>query len=165
MSTMFIELTGGAKAEIDEQDYELVRPFKWSLLRGEHTNYAIRQFVHDGKRQAQLMHRLLMNAPADKVVDHLNGDGLCNVRSNLRVCTGYENSLNRAVHSTSKSGIKGVRLEKSGALLRWRGQVIVNGEKHRKWLPLDELAKAEAWCVEMRAKLHGAYAFEHSRAK
>ena len=54
------------------------------------------------------LHRYLTNCPENMVVDHINHNGLDNRKENLRICTPSENSLNKIVLKTSKSGITGV---------------------------------------------------------
>jgi hypothetical protein len=53
-----------------------------------------------------LLHRLIVNAPKGKDVDHINGNKLDNRRCNLRVCSRGINVQNQK--SWAKSGYKGV---------------------------------------------------------
>jgi hypothetical protein len=62
----------------------------------------------EGGRQSNiLMHRLIMGAPDRLTVDHIDGDGLNNTRSNLRLATDSQNGGNMRVVKSS-SGFKGV---------------------------------------------------------
>lgn len=73
---------------IDECDYDFVSGFGWHI---SNSGYPCR---NNDKR---LLHRLLMNPPGDKVVDHINGDKLDNRRSNLRIANNSINGYNRAI--------------------------------------------------------------------
>ena len=72
-----IPLTRGLYAIVDREDYEWLMKFKW------HTNCSRGKFYAVNSRK-QKMHRLIMNAPSDKFVDHINGDGRDNRKANLR---------------------------------------------------------------------------------
>jgi len=67
---------------IDDEDYEWVSAVKWYTTSGYAKSYEFR------------MHRLIMNAPPDMEVDHINGNGLDNRRANLRLCTKSQNQAN-----------------------------------------------------------------------
>lgn len=86
-----IPLTDGLAALVDDEDYERLARYKWSVAWGSWYPYA--QARVDGKRV--LMHRLLTNAPAGYEVDHVNGHSLDNRRGNLRVVTRQENLAKR----------------------------------------------------------------------
>jgi AP2 domain-containing protein/HNH endonuclease len=70
------------------------------------------------------LHRLIMNAPADKEVDHINGDTLDNRRCNLRICSHKENLRNQKLPKNSKSGYKGVTWYKR--IKKWRSHIRLN---------------------------------------
>lgn len=88
----YIELSGkrgkGHRTLVDEETYKKYNHLTWYL---SDTGYAMRKTIDGSFR----LHRLVLNAPEDMVVDHLNGNKLDNRKSNLRVCTNQENALNR----------------------------------------------------------------------
>lgn len=81
-----IDLGKGRYALVDNADYELVRQYRWWYSNG----YAVTKL----NGRTILMHRLLMQPPPNRVVDHLNGKRADNRRKNLRVCTDEENNHN-----------------------------------------------------------------------
>jgi len=48
------------------------------------------------------------------LIDHIDGDGINNILSNLRECTSKKNSRKSKINTRNTTGIKGVRLTKSG---------------------------------------------------
>lgn len=113
----------------DWEDYELVRGYLWkaTTLQSGGTRYAQAwQYSREGARKRVSMHRLILNADSDSVIDHINGNGLDNRRSNLRIATRQQNSFNQRGTST-KSPYKGTFFEKSSGL--WRASICVNGKK------------------------------------
>ena len=92
-----IPLTQGKFALIDDADFDAVsarkwhamtdrkRPGKWYAATGIHRSSSTRRIY---------LHRFLMQPPAGLDVDHRDGDGLNNVRSNLRVSTRSQNIAN-----------------------------------------------------------------------
>lgn len=88
-----IPLTQGKFAIVSDADYKRLSKYKWHAHRDKNgiLFYAER---YDKKRKPHIvkMHREIMKPPKGLVVDHRNGDGLDNRRSNLRVCTTAENN-------------------------------------------------------------------------
>lgn len=81
-----IELTQGEFAIVDQEDYEYVKNYKWSVGKKGKACYAYRmQKTAGGKHRQwrQSMHRLIMKAPPDMLVDHINHNGLDNRKANL----------------------------------------------------------------------------------
>lgn len=76
-----IPLTQGKVTIIDEADYDYLLQWKWHYREG----YAVRsQYLGrtNGKQKLKniWMHRLLLNTPDGMESDHIDGNGLNNVR-------------------------------------------------------------------------------------
>lgn len=54
------------------------------------------------------LHRIIMNCPKGKVVDHINHNGLDNRKENLRICNVADNNRNRSLSSRNTSGYTGI---------------------------------------------------------
>lgn len=80
---------------VDVADAPLLRNKKWRAVPREGTCYvAADRRDSDGTRTTVYLHREIMGTPPGKHTDHINGDGLDNRRSNLRICTSAENVRN-----------------------------------------------------------------------
>jgi hypothetical protein len=118
LSTIEIPLTQGFVAVIDEADWPLVKEHKWSV--------AVRPEAHSVRHYAQtfigrtivLMHRLLLDAQPGVNVDHEDGDGLNNRRTNIRLATTSQNGANNC-RKRAHSGYRGVHPNKQ----RWMARV------------------------------------------
>lgn len=119
-----IPLTQGYEALIDPDDVEKVGQYKWCLKKDRYTAYAKRTITVDGKQTVQFMHRLIMDAPADKQVDHINGDGLDNRKVNLRLCSQMENRRNLQKSVSNSSGFKGVHYDNQFG--KWKATITLN---------------------------------------
>lgn len=87
-----ILLKGGHIANVDPADARIIGAHRWYVLENRHLQYARARI---GEWQI-LMHRMILpEAPADMDIDHIDGDGLNNRRSNLRVVTRAENLWNK----------------------------------------------------------------------
>lgn len=96
------------------------------------------------------LHRWLLNAPTDKIVDHINHDILDNRECNLRLVTNLENMQNRrGAQINSKTGIRGVSWDKSKR--KWRATLGVNN-KHIHVGRFETIEEAEKAVKEARAK-------------
>ncbi len=120
MGLKTLELTQGQVAVIDDTDFDNLKAFNWFAVKDRDRWYAATSIVRDdGKRQLLRMHRFVADAPAEMQVDHINGNGLDNRRSNLRVCTHQENQWNRqAAPRNSTTGLQGVNYNKANKNFR-----------------------------------------------
>lgn len=105
---------------IDLEDVPSVRGRSWST---NHKGYAVsnRKPRPSGM---DLLHRILLDAPKDLQVDHIDGDPKNNRRSNLRLCSCADNQKNQRRHSNNTSGFKGVHWNKQRK--RWRAEIMIN---------------------------------------
>lgn len=76
---------------LDPEDLEKFRKLPCFVLKN-HLHYKY-YGVKVGNKKTYL-HRLVVNAPEDLVVDHINGITTDNRKENLRLCTNIENTKN-----------------------------------------------------------------------
>jgi hypothetical protein len=147
----YVPLTRGYEAIIDVEDTVIVGGMNWYVKVGTHSNYAIRS----EKKFRVYMHRLILNAPDNLHVDHVNGNGLDNRKSNLRVVTVSQNQHNRGLQVNNKSGYKGVTWY--GRTGKWMAQIqSLNTYKCLGYFDTAEDAH-NAYC-EAAKELHGEFA-------
>lgn len=105
-----IQLVNGGVTIVDEQDYEMFSFLPWMKLTGRRasTSYAWLSFKLYGKTINVWLHRLIVDPLIDQYVDHADGNGLDNRRSNLRICSPSQNSCNKKRREDNTSGVSGV---------------------------------------------------------
>jgi len=99
-----IKLTQGKVAFVDDEDFEYLNQFKWHAVKNRNTFHAKRNksIKHNKPRELLYMHREIINAPKNLMVDHRDHNGLNNQRSNLRLCNNSQNHMNRTPWGRSK---------------------------------------------------------------
>jgi len=151
-----IVLTKGQVALVDDSDYEWLNQWKWCAKKDKYTYYAYRKDYSLGKHNsvAIIMHRLILQLNDPKIeVDHEDGNGLNNQRSNLRVATRTENIYNRKIFKNNQSGLKGVSLHRG----RWRATI----QKDKKAIHIGYFICKEDAAIAYNNKaieLHGDFA-------
>ena len=116
-----IKLTRGKVALVDDADFEQLSRFKWSAHESSGRFYAVR---YDPAGNVK-MHRQILQAPQSIPVDHRDGDGLNNQRSNLRLASASLNIANERTRPHS-SQFRGVSWNKKRN--RW---VAIIGHRYR----------------------------------
>lgn len=146
-----VPLAGNRIATIDTADRHLVEGRFWHLRGSDRrARYAV---CHSKERILQ-MHRLIMDASDDVIVDHINGDGLDNRRCNLRLVTQSQNQWNRRSASGSSSSYVGVSHRGNG---RWRAAITKNNKC--VWLGTFGSEEEAACAYDVAArKMHGEFA-------
>lgn len=117
-----IELTQGEYALVDNKDFAELNRHKWFLVRASNRKYAARKhgYKEGGDGKIISMHREIMGFPEGMDIDHIDGNGLNNQRSNMRVCTRAENVRNRkkmTVNNEKYIGIKRLESDKWRAII------------------------------------------------
>lgn len=120
-----VPLTKGFNAIIDVADLHHVEGWSWSALVSPRRTavYACRV----ERRKMILMHRSILGATAGDFVDHKDGNGLNNCRSNIRTCSQSENNRNMPLRSDNASGLKGVIWDERNK--KWRSEICADGKR------------------------------------
>lgn len=130
MDSRLIPLTKGYAAIVDPEDYERLSAFNWcaKIKDGGKRIYAVRSLYRYGKKFFVQMHRVVMDIPDgdERLIDHENGDGLDNRKTNLRIATKSLNGHNHKMFSTNTSGYRGVSWKERNK--KWQARITVNGE-------------------------------------
>jgi len=114
-----IRLSRGMYAIIECGDLEKVSQYKYCAARRTNTWYAVR-FVAGC---TILMHQDIMGVKKGFDIDHINGNGLDNRRSNLRHCTRRQNLQNSRKQNSKR--YKGTRLHKG----KYQARITINGKQ------------------------------------
>jgi len=123
-SVCVIPLTHGFVAIIDAADHPKIAPYRWSAHWSGHRWYAARQYHDEAGRHHRLyMHRMILDAGQREQVDHENGDGLDNRRSNIRIATQSQNNANVGKRKHNTSGFKGVWRNPRDRIRPWYAKV------------------------------------------
>jgi AP2 domain/HNH endonuclease len=145
--------TDGTPFTIDEEDFEFVSSRAWYSNRSRRATYVIT--VDRPSKDRVSLHRLLLDAPEGRMVDHIDGNGLNNTRGNLRLCSAFENQHNTRLRLNNTSGYKGVDWHRRSG--RWRARVRVNHKTHHLGL-YDTPEQAAEVARAFREKVHGEFA-------
>ena len=151
-----IKLTQGKGALIDDTDFDWLSLFKWQACMAKTgVWYAQRTVQKNLVARSIIMHREIAGASRGQLVDHRNGDGLDNRRTNIRLCNRFQNGQNRfGPLGNTESGIRGVY---RGSRNRWRGIIHAFG----KPLNVGYFATKEAAMAAVESKrreLYGEFA-------
>jgi hypothetical protein len=163
-----IELTKGKTAIIDDVDRELSEVSWFAQANKGGLWYA----GHGGGkgRKTLLMHREILSRSLGRPLqfiekcDHINGNGLDNRRSNLRIATCAQNLRNQRRRTSSSSQYKGVSWKywngKPGKVYskgKWRAQIMIGGKRKGLGVFSDEISAAKAYDIAA-IKEYGIYA-------
>lgn len=104
---------------VDDEDYERFRAMSWRARLDKYTFYV--------EGPTGLLHRLILGAGPGQEVDHIDRNGLNNLRSNLRLTDRQGNLRNRGLQKNNRIGLKGVELQGG----TYRATITVNRKRIR----------------------------------
>lgn len=123
-----IPLTQDKFTQVDDDIYEWAKDYKWYARKHRRTYYAVRNFrlERNGQQRTMFLHHCIIGFPLDKnEIDHIDGSGLNNQRSNLRIATNRGNEQNK--HLTNKSSkYIGVSLRTDRD--KWEAKLYIKGK-------------------------------------
>lgn len=84
---------------IDDEDLGIFNRYNWHI---SDSGYVVWRGLINGKKKTIRLHRLVMHADEDQIVDHINRNKLDNRKSNLRFTTCAENLRNTSQYEKAK---------------------------------------------------------------
>jgi len=144
---------------VDDADFDRVSQFKWTAMKVVNKfgvqYYAYRTVWSDWKAKKQeriLLHRFILGAPKGQSVDHKNRNPLDCRRSNLRLATASQQTINRV--RRNKSGYRGVFQLSGGKYMAF----IVSGGKKRYLGSFTDPIDAATAYDRSAIQMHGEFA-------
>jgi hypothetical protein len=151
-----ISLPKNLIAIVDDEDFEFLTSRKWNITKGLKTYYAVRNTSVNGNTFTEVMHRLIMKVSDSSVfIDHIDGNGLNNQKSNLRIATRSQNNANRLAKKNGTSKYLGVCRIKNRD--RFQANITKDGKQYALGYFTTEEAAAKAY-NEAAIRLHGEFA-------
>jgi len=152
-----LPLTIGKTAVVDEDLFPLVSAFKWTTAKRRNGQrfYAYRNVrMEDGSLKSLFLHQVVAGIPLKKgmAIDHIDGDGLNNCRSNLRLVCQGENLTNSNARRQGRthSAFPGVTWHKGKG--RWYSRIQINGVSRHLGSFVREQDAANAYLNASRAR-------------
>jgi hypothetical protein len=124
---VLVELTRGKWAVCDVDDwFGFLIGHKWHAMKSKNTFYAASKTfdIGTGRVSTPLMHRMVFGSDPGSMVDHKNGDGLNNLRTNLRIANHSQNAMNSKMNKANTSGCKGVNWDEFTKM--WLVRIAIN---------------------------------------
>lgn len=149
-----INISQGMTAFVDDEDFDRTNKFNWFAYKNKRakTYYAKRRDHRVGKTIS--MHYFITGY---KGLDHKDGNGLNNQKSNLRMATLSQNGANKFKSKNNKSGYKGVCFYNKSKLKPWKAQITKDKKKIYLGCFATKEEAHEAYKVAA-IELHGEFA-------
>jgi hypothetical protein len=127
-------------SDVDDEDFERVSKYKWNINNSsnQHTKYGQ---TKTGGHKIHL-HRFIMGIGDYKddkrIINHIDGNGLNNKKSNLEICDTLYNSQSFRQHNRNTGHVYFDTTMKR--IKRWRATIIINKVKCNKRFETEEEA-------------------------
>ena len=154
-----IALTQNKVALVDNADYGWLNQRKWFAVKNGRCYYAGRHLSKSDSASKRIifMHREIIYVPDGLEIDHINGNGLDNQRSNLCLCTHRENSRKQRLGRNNKTGFKGVNVDRRISTKPYYAYIWVDNK--RIYIGYYQTAKLAAQSYDQAAlKYYGEFA-------
>jgi len=132
-----ISLIPGGLTLVSDCDYWWAKRFSWNNHQSGYVAY------NSNANGIIYLHRMIMEHCDPFWIDHIDGNPLNNVRSNLRLVTPSENSMNRRGQRNSFSKYKGIYWYKRHQ--KWVAKITCNGIRHELGYFDKEIDAAKAF--------------------
>jgi len=143
----YIHLTNGGMAIIDKEFFESFSKYRWQQSA---SGYAYRgEYLGNYKNATYYMHKLILDNPHTMQVDHINGNKLDNRRSNLRLCSPSQNSIN--TYKRKQLGLTS-RFKGVSFWTHKRGYSYWRARNNKKWLGYFKTEKEAAIAYDKYVK-------------
>lgn len=133
--------------KIDKESIGILNSRKWYI---SDNGYVVWRGIDiDGKKKTIRLHRLIINAKDNEIVDHINRNKLDNRLSNLRICTNreninnsdrvesakgyyFDNSKKRWIIDSARLGIRSLHMESEQDCIEYIKELKSGGNPVRK---------------------------------
>lgn len=146
---------------VDDEDYRTLNlgSYNWNPIIGRNTTYA-KTYKKGG---TIYLHRLIMgllDATRSVFVDHIDGNGLNNYRTNIRVTNNMGNQRNarKRLSAKTSSPYKGVCFDADKSKSPWVARITLSGKQKHLGCYRTEIEAARAY-NQAAMKIFGPYAF------
>lgn len=144
----------GEEFYFDLEDYAKIKGFCWFLDEDGYvkTNDNI-------TRKLIRFHRLILPVTEEEQVDHIKHKNYDNRKSQLRIVTNAQNSMNRTIQSNNTSGVTGIYWDEKKQ--RWCVEIMINQKKIYIGVfeNFNDAVKARK---EAEEKYFGEYSYDNS---
>jgi hypothetical protein len=150
----------GVEFIFDKEDYDKIKYTYWTEHRDSVNGYARGYLFTDENniKKFIFMHNSVMNNEnKEYIVDHISGDCYDNRKTNLRLVSKVENSVNQRIKSNNKSGVVGVYYSEKEN--KWKSYITYNKIRHNLGTYIH---KEDA--IKIRLKAEEKYFKEYTRA-
>lgn len=138
---------------IDEEDFHKISKYTWHINHSRRNKkYCATNICIDGKNYTLKLHRFLIGLEKgeERIINHIDGNGLNNKRSNLEICDQKYNC--QSINTKKKFGC--ITILNDGREKKYHAKVNINKKPYFKsfytWAEaqayldgLEEMAKAE----------------------
>lgn len=135
--------------QVDDEDVKRIQERTWYVNRTQLKNHGMHYFYNDRvinkKKHTITLHRYIMGCTIgdNKIVDHIDHNGLNLTKTNLRFCTPRENIYNQRKNQANTSGYKGV--EWNNAAKKWQARITSDSVAYYLGLFKDPIEAAKAY--------------------